>query len=536
MESSLDESSDRAIPFVRVVFLGLVVVVGAVVVLVTRAGSPEATSLYAVIFTDDDGFQPTVIGIGRGDTVVFVNASNDDFWPASNIHPTHGIRPEFDPLQPIPPGQAWMHTFDEPGAWAYHDHLDPVEGGLVSVTGIPPDDLEPLVIEMPDTEFVSLPPDAATAHIAIYTDDQQLERFIERYGPAGTLRVLKQIELNTNGYCHDRAHKAGSISYELFGPAAFVLVSHECQSGGIHGATEALFADRGTANLVDDIAALCDGTINPFIRYQCFHGSGHGLMAWTNYSLPHTLALCDSIPLSLQGNDYDRQSCYAGVYMENVVGGLSGLTGHYSAYLRDNDPIYPCDIVEIKYQPACYFYQTSHMARVLDYDMVAVAALCTEAPKDSQTKCFGSYGRDAAAFTFSSDDPETAADLCGNAEAEDHIIACVQGAAQNLLWEETNSERSVAFCALFDADPQISQRIRDACYITITERASNVFSTQDKLNRFCSSLPTVHQPSCRSPLSSTDPRTESCDPRVCSDLAISRTRSTEPVSTEEFRE
>lgn len=74
--------------------------------------------------------------------------------------------------------------------------------------------------------------------------------------------------------------------------------------------------------------------------------------------------------------------------MENVVGGLSGTMGHYTEYLRDDDPIYPCDIVKTKYQPACYHYQTTHMNRVLDYDMAAVAALCTEAPEESQMRCF----------------------------------------------------------------------------------------------------------------------------------------------------
>ena len=49
------------------------------------------------------------------------------------------------------------------------------------------------------------------------------------------------------------------MTYELFGAAAFALSSHECEAGAFHGATEAMFKSRGTANLEEDVRTICGG-------------------------------------------------------------------------------------------------------------------------------------------------------------------------------------------------------------------------------------------------------------------------------------
>ena len=52
----------------------------------------------------ENGYEIKDFTIKKGQTVVFKNLTADgNFWPASNIHPTHQIYPEFDPKEPIPP-------------------------------------------------------------------------------------------------------------------------------------------------------------------------------------------------------------------------------------------------------------------------------------------------------------------------------------------------------------------------------------------------------------------------------------------------
>ena len=120
-------------------------------------------------------------------------------------------------------------------------------------------------------------------------------------------------------------------AYDLFGAVAFSLASHKCHAGSYHGATEALFRDRGIGSLQDDISVLCGNTQSPFFRHQCVHGVGHGLMSWSSYELLDALPMCDRLAARK-----DQLSCYSGIFMENVVGGLSGSMGHYTEYLSDD--------------------------------------------------------------------------------------------------------------------------------------------------------------------------------------------------------
>lgn len=86
-----------------------------------------------VIKRYDQGFTPDPVNIKKGTRVVWVNDTQDYIWPASNLHPSHTIFPEFDPKEPLSPGQAWGFVFEKVGDWEYHDHLRPNRRGTVKV-------------------------------------------------------------------------------------------------------------------------------------------------------------------------------------------------------------------------------------------------------------------------------------------------------------------------------------------------------------------------------------------------------------------
>ena len=71
------------------------------------------------------GFAPNTINIKKGDSVTWVNEDSQYHWPASDIHPTHEIYSEFDPKEPLAPGEAWAFSFEKVGTWSFHDHLRP---------------------------------------------------------------------------------------------------------------------------------------------------------------------------------------------------------------------------------------------------------------------------------------------------------------------------------------------------------------------------------------------------------------------------
>lgn len=86
-----------------------------------------------VIKRTDEGYEPKEVTIKQGDVVTWVNETKEFHWPASDLHPTHGVYPEFDPLRPIAPGEEWSFKFDKVGVWKYHDHIRANKTGTVTV-------------------------------------------------------------------------------------------------------------------------------------------------------------------------------------------------------------------------------------------------------------------------------------------------------------------------------------------------------------------------------------------------------------------
>jgi plastocyanin len=94
---------------------------------VSQSGTEHITELR------NDGFYPKEFTIQKGDRVKFITTRDEYFWPASNLHPSHGIYPEFDPKEPIEAEESWSFRFDKAGNWRYHDHISPYFSGVIEV-------------------------------------------------------------------------------------------------------------------------------------------------------------------------------------------------------------------------------------------------------------------------------------------------------------------------------------------------------------------------------------------------------------------
>ncbi len=85
------------------------------------------------VMMGDDGYVPNIFEIKAGQAVRFTNTTKSGRWPASNLHPTHKLYPEFDPKRALEPGESWTFTFRKKGTWRMHDHLYPYMKGTITV-------------------------------------------------------------------------------------------------------------------------------------------------------------------------------------------------------------------------------------------------------------------------------------------------------------------------------------------------------------------------------------------------------------------
>ena len=318
-------------------------------------------------------------------------------------------------------------------------------------------------------------------------DDVFMDEAIQTY----TLRSLT-TSLSRLGYakgldCHNRAHEMGRRAYELLGSDAFKNCGIECHSGCRHGATEAFFAKNGTANLVGSIQALCGNEKDKFGLHQCIHGVGHGLLAWFDYALPDALEACDKI-----NHPFHRDSCYSGVFMENIVGSIvdsgnkDGEVGHYTDYLND-DPHYPCNAVDDKYKAMCYWLQTDRILQ-LSGDITSVGTTCASAPEQFQFNCFYSMGRTTSSVVDR--DPVKGFEVCATITGITDRDYCLEGVLSDLFWDETQADRSVQFCELAR-----DSSFEGVCYNQLIVRASEVV-LGDFVGKFCGKLPKKYYEQC----------------------------------------
>ncbi len=319
---------------------------------------------------------------------------------------------------------------------------------------------------------------------SIATDDSALRKYIVKHGPEAAIQVIKTTPVD----CHQRAHKVGRMTFQLRNNDAFKVMDSNCQSGYIHGMIEAFFDKNGTDNLQQHLALICKGVTNEFIAHQCYHGVGHGLMAFTDYDIPATLKDCDLLPTH-------QQSCYSGAFMENVVGAIASdqakshpTAMHFSNYLS-NDPLYPCNAVEEKYANACYFYQSSRMLQIFGPDFGKIAAGCSSIPNANyQASCFGSMGRDVS-NTYG-DDYAAISTACSEPAivSAANRLFCIDGAAQDRFWDVSEQKQAVSFCAALEEVDYKSH-----CYATIVGRARYLMKD---IAGFCSALEPAYAKSC----------------------------------------
>ena len=328
-------------------------------------------------------------------------------------------------------------------------------------------------------------------------DDKFMEEAIKTYTLKSITEALRKTSHSKNINCHNRAHELGRMAYQVIGSDAFSQCGIACHSGCRHGATEAFFAHKGTANLKESVNLLCEKKLNAFNTHQCFHGIGHGLMAWSDYEIQDALDACDLIE-----HPSSRASCYTGIFMENIGGSIAigenknNESYHTTAYLNE-DPHYPCNILDDKYKNECYFLQTDRMRQLLNNDPDSIGIECAKAPLRFQNSCFASMGRTISGMN--GQNPKKSVETCKKIPVPSNAEACMHGSLRDHLWDETQADGAIDFC-------QITQNtsFERKCYDTIIRRAADVVSN---MQAFCKKLPKQYGTQCLNQKPSTAPQT-----------------------------
>jgi mono/diheme cytochrome c family protein len=255
-----------------------------------------------------------------------------------------------------------------------------------------------------------------------------------------TMLTNKQIEAD----CHRIAHAIGAgalAHYKGNVGAAFAAGSASCWSGYYHGILERAFQGVPDSRVGQVARRLCAGKEvhrTQFLLYQCVHGLGHGLMIYSGYDLPKALKICDAL-----NGEWDQVSCTGGVFMENQQSSY----GFKSKWLKDDDLIYPCNVVAERHKLYCYLMVTSHILPQVDWNWAKASKICHRSDPKWVTTCFESLGRDASGQTRG--DARKIVEIC----ATGGTLArhCLFGASRDLTAQDFGPNRAAKLCR---ASPQ----------------------------------------------------------------------------------
>ena len=282
---------------------------------------------------------------------------------------------------------------------------------------------------------------------------------------AAMLKEVAAVDRDVELAAHVLAHGLGIAAYKRKPsvPDLFVACGEAFSSGCRHGAIQAYFQSQSRVGSAE-VRGLCEPfhqTLGSnYLMFQCVHGMGHGLTMFHAYDVPKALAACD-----LLERDWDRQSCYGGVFMENIVSATApehpasqlGAAGHQhhgamSTFkaLDPTDPLYPCSIMARRYLYSCYMMQTSAILHLNHGDIAAAGRTCASAPAPWPNTCFASLGRDIT--SYAQRDPAETARLC-RLGAPHNLGSCYDGAVKALVDWTATTETGFAFCAVLGDDP-----------------------------------------------------------------------------------
>jgi hypothetical protein len=260
------------------------------------------------------------------------------------------------------------------------------------------------------------------------------------------LDALYKSDAYVRRTCHPLAHAIGHLAYAKYKSVTVAeqYARETCWSGYHHGLMESYISQFDDTQLRAKMNGICkQDASHPYslAYYNCWHGLGHGLTIRFTQDIFHALRFCNVITHS-----WERQSCYSGVFMQNIVANGSGM--HRAVDLKPSDPIYPCDAVAEQEKPSCYLMQTSYVLQVEKWNLPVAFRICNHVETRYVGTCYRSMGRDISGAALL--DPGKIVSQCAMGAAV-HRAECIAGAAANAVFDRHSRGKADALCRLAEA-------------------------------------------------------------------------------------
>ncbi len=354
-------------------------------------------------------------------------------------------------------------------------------------------------------------------------DFSELQKYFKevanKKGALYAFSLLKIADLPSNTDIHLLGHTVGDILYKQMGVDGIHFCSQDFRNSCSHSIVIGLFVEKGLGAL-SEIADVCRSAPGGSGAYgMCFHGLGHGILAYTGYDMEKATELCEKTGTKEMGF-VETAECVGGVVMEMTAGvhDKDAWIRQKDKYLKMDSPLMPCTesfIPEVS-RPNCFLYITPHLWEVAGGDLGNPTedvfsrsfAYCDKMPAGMsvyKALCYGGFGKEFVGLAQSRDirDIGSMSDAglqkvyrwCKLAPNKNAVKSCLDQAINSLYWGgENKTDAVIKFCSFTDSND------KESCYKHVI--GSFRFYQKNNLqnlNDSCAKLPEPYSFKCLDP-------------------------------------
>ncbi len=293
-------------------------------------------------------------------------------------------------------------------------------------------------------------------------------------GGVYAFEVLKQAPVPPNTDLHLLGHAVGDELYKQQGLDGMQYCNHDFRNACSHSIVVGALLATGmdVFGKVNDVCKKAPG--GPGAYTMCFHGLGHGVLAYVDYDVPQAVALCKKVGTEEYHNE-EIDQCIGGMVME-MYGGINdpkAWEAKKDLFLSPTDPLKMC---KAAYMPEsakvlCYSYITPFIFDAAGAqngnptpDIYPKAfSYCDEVTDTRQrNSCYGGLGKEFIVLSQDrdirriEDTPNDklmlTASWCDLAPKNEAKIACLLTVVDSLYWGgENDPQVSVRYCSLLES-------------------------------------------------------------------------------------
>lgn len=335
-------------------------------------------------------------------------------------------------------------------------------------------------------------------------------------GGVYAFEVLKRSVLPPNTDLHLMGHAVGDELYKQENFGGMKYCTHDFRNACSHSiVVGALLADGlSVFDKVNEVCKTAPG--GPGAYTMCFHGFGHGVLAFTDYEVPKAVELCKKVGTA-EYNYEEESQCIGGIVME-MYGGINDPATweeKKDAYLSAEDPLKMCqaDYMPENAKVMCYSYITPFI-----FDAAGAVngnprpeiyaksfAFCDKAEEGANRRsCYGGLGKEFIVLAQDRDirrieDTPTdklklAASWCMLAEKDEAKDACLMSILDSIYWGgENDPEVSIRYCSNLEKGA-----IASSCFDHLFDITTYYQPDPKKREAICSAVPKEYTKTCES--------------------------------------